>query len=342
MRVAILHNAVPDDAPLEDQDTLVQVEAVAAALVRLGTRAGDRRPARSIWRPCATNCCGCGPTWSSIWSNRWPTPTRWSTCRWPCSTCWACPTRGSRTEALFLTTHKLLAKERLRAGRPAHAGLDRKQSNHPRRTRRIRRIQCLIFVLFVFFVDHQRRLGPGLARHGRRRRAARRRCGRGAPTAATSGRAAVRPALFRRAVHRRPRVQPLGAGRSGRARGAAAGRNRLLRLSARQAAHRRAIGRSGRPIRSSITTRPAASISTAADGPLLDELRRLARQLLDAVRASRLGPGRFSRRCGRAAVDSGDQRQPVPLARRRLCRGAASRPSIPFDEAIRRILEEAI
>ena len=36
MRVAVLHNAVPADAPLEDQDTLVQVEAVSAALTRLG------------------------------------------------------------------------------------------------------------------------------------------------------------------------------------------------------------------------------------------------------------------------------------------------------------------
>ncbi len=36
MRIAILHNAVPKDAPPEDQDTLVQVEAVAGALARLG------------------------------------------------------------------------------------------------------------------------------------------------------------------------------------------------------------------------------------------------------------------------------------------------------------------
>ena len=38
MHVAILHNAIPPDAPLEDQDTLVQVEAVAAGLGRLGHR----------------------------------------------------------------------------------------------------------------------------------------------------------------------------------------------------------------------------------------------------------------------------------------------------------------
>jgi D-alanine-D-alanine ligase len=36
MRIAILHNAVPPDAPPEDQDTLVEVEVVAAALARLG------------------------------------------------------------------------------------------------------------------------------------------------------------------------------------------------------------------------------------------------------------------------------------------------------------------
>ncbi len=36
MRIAVLHNAVPDDAPVEDRDTLVQVETVVAALGRLG------------------------------------------------------------------------------------------------------------------------------------------------------------------------------------------------------------------------------------------------------------------------------------------------------------------
>jgi hypothetical protein len=36
MRVAVLHSAVPADAPLEDQDTLVQVDAVSSALARLG------------------------------------------------------------------------------------------------------------------------------------------------------------------------------------------------------------------------------------------------------------------------------------------------------------------
>lgn len=35
-KVAILHGAVPPDAPPDDQDTLLQVEAVAAALKRLG------------------------------------------------------------------------------------------------------------------------------------------------------------------------------------------------------------------------------------------------------------------------------------------------------------------
>ena len=85
-----------------------------------------------------------------------------------------------------------------------------------------------------------------------------------------------------------------------------------------------AIAPSGRPIRSSSTTRPAASISTAADGPLLDELRRLADELLDALRASRLGTGRLPGRRGRAAVDFGDQRRSLPFARRRLCRGAGA------------------
>ena len=36
MRIIILHPAVPPDATLEDQDSLVQVEAIAAAITRLG------------------------------------------------------------------------------------------------------------------------------------------------------------------------------------------------------------------------------------------------------------------------------------------------------------------
>lgn len=36
IKVAVLHGAVPPDAPLDERDTLVQLEAVSAALQRLG------------------------------------------------------------------------------------------------------------------------------------------------------------------------------------------------------------------------------------------------------------------------------------------------------------------
>ena len=71
------------------------------------------------------------------------------------------------------------------------------------------------------------------------------------------------------------------------------------------------------------------------------ELRQLGRAVLDVVRAPRLGPGRFSGRCRRAAVDSGGQRQSLPLARRRLRRGAAAGLHLRSTTAIQRILEDS-
>ena len=241
------------------------------------------------------------------------------------------PYTGSRTEALFLTTHKLLAKQRLRqAGLPTPAWMESEtiihEGHEEQRQRDLtqarRRLRVLRGSSRAFGTRRSRGMDDDAVLQ-------RRRCRRSCASGWRQRAARVGPALLRRAVHRRPGVQPLGAGRSRRAPRCFRRPRSTSRPSRPASRASWAIGRNGRPIRSSITTRPAASISTASDGPLLDELRRLAEQLLDAVRASRLGAGRFSGRCGRAAVDSGDQRQSLPLARRRLCRRARSRRRSP-------------
>jgi len=118
MRVAVLHNAVPADAPLEDQDTLVQVEAVSRALVRLGHEpaavsctldlAAMREELLRLRPDAAFNLV------ESLEGNDalvYLPPAVLDAMNLPYA--------GGRTEALFLTTHKLLAKERLRqAGLP--------------------------------------------------------------------------------------------------------------------------------------------------------------------------------------------------------------------------------
>jgi D-alanine-D-alanine ligase len=118
MRVAILHNAVPDDAPLEDQDTLVQVETVSAALARLGHE--------SVAIACTLNLAALRDdllrmrpdvVFNLVESLNGDD----SLVYLPLAVLDSLhiPYTGGRTEALFLTTHKLLAKQRLRqAGLP--------------------------------------------------------------------------------------------------------------------------------------------------------------------------------------------------------------------------------
>jgi D-alanine-D-alanine ligase len=118
MRVAILHNAVSRDAPPEDLDTLVQVEAVAKALTQLG-----HEPTRA---PCsldlAAMCNALRQTRPEVVFNlvesladcdslAYLPPAVLDTL--------GIPYTGSRTEALFLTTHKILGKQQMRqAGLP--------------------------------------------------------------------------------------------------------------------------------------------------------------------------------------------------------------------------------
>ena len=76
MRIVVLHQAVTEQDTVEDQDVLVQVEAVSAALRQLG---------HTVFAvPCTLNLEymlnqveQCGRTWFSTWcSNRWAGPIR--------------------------------------------------------------------------------------------------------------------------------------------------------------------------------------------------------------------------------------------------------------------------
>jgi D-alanine-D-alanine ligase len=124
MRVVVLHNAVPADAPLEDQDTLVQVEAVAAALGRLGHE--------PVVLPCTLDL---GATQAELARQRPDAVFNLveslagvdSLMYVPLAIldAFGVPYTGSGTEAMFLTTHKLLAKERMQyAGLPTPAWID--------------------------------------------------------------------------------------------------------------------------------------------------------------------------------------------------------------------------
>jgi D-alanine-D-alanine ligase len=117
MRVVILHNAVPADAPPEDQDTLVQVATVAASLGRLGHEvtstacdldlAAMQRELAKIRPDVVFNLVESLAGADSLVYLP-------SAVLDVLGILYA----GNRTEALFLTTHKILAKERMR-----HAGL---------------------------------------------------------------------------------------------------------------------------------------------------------------------------------------------------------------------------
>jgi D-alanine-D-alanine ligase len=114
MRIAVLHNAVHHDAPPEDQDTLVQVEAVREALIRLGHK------------PTAVSCTLDLAAMQDELRRSRPElvfnlvealADADSLIHLPAAVMdvMGLPYTGSRSESLLLTTNKLLAKQRLRA-----------------------------------------------------------------------------------------------------------------------------------------------------------------------------------------------------------------------------------
>jgi len=124
MRVVVLHNFVPPDAPAEDRDTLVQVEAVAEALARLGHE--------PITLSCTLDLTGIYDELPRlrpdvIFSLVESLVGADSLVYLPAAVLdvLRIPYCGCRTESLFLTTHKTLAKERMRRfGLPTPAWLE--------------------------------------------------------------------------------------------------------------------------------------------------------------------------------------------------------------------------
>ena len=124
MRVAILHNAVPADAPPEDQDTLVQVEAVAHALARLGHE--------STTLACTLDLAAMREKLLQqrpevVFNLVESLAESDSLAYLPLAVLDAIelPYAGNRTEAQFLTAHKVFAKHRmLEAGLPTPAWIE--------------------------------------------------------------------------------------------------------------------------------------------------------------------------------------------------------------------------
>jgi D-alanine-D-alanine ligase len=130
MRVTILHNAVPADAPPEDQDTLVEVDAVSSALTCLGHTATTLACSLDLaamredllrLRPdvvfnLVESLAGAD---SLVYLPAAVLDTL------------GLPYCGSRTESLFLTTHKTLAKQRMRqAGLPTPDWMENHSTIH--------------------------------------------------------------------------------------------------------------------------------------------------------------------------------------------------------------------
>jgi D-alanine-D-alanine ligase len=131
MRIAVLHNAVPDDAPLEDRDTLVQVDVVSRALAQLG-----HEPARvSCTLDLAAMCDQLRRMRPQRVFNLVESLADSDSLAYlPLAVLDSLGLlyTGSRTETLFLTTHKILAKQRMRqAGLPTPAWIESSSRHTP-------------------------------------------------------------------------------------------------------------------------------------------------------------------------------------------------------------------
>ncbi|MFZ1934416.1 MAG: hypothetical protein WCB27_08945 [Thermoguttaceae bacterium] len=124
MRVVVLHNFVAPDAPAEDRDTLVQVDAVAEALARLGHE--------PMTLSCTLDLTGMYDELPRVrpdvvFSLVESLAGADSLVYLPAAVLdvLGVPYCGCRTESLFLTTHKTLAKERMRRfGLPTPAWIE--------------------------------------------------------------------------------------------------------------------------------------------------------------------------------------------------------------------------
>ncbi len=123
MRIVILHPAIPPDATLEDQDSMVQVEAIAASLRRLGHE--------PLPMPCTLDLAAVrrdliGRQPAVVFNLVESVDGADSLQYLPTALLDAMSIRytGAPTEAIFQTTHKLLAKQLMHlAGLPTPAWL---------------------------------------------------------------------------------------------------------------------------------------------------------------------------------------------------------------------------
>jgi D-alanine-D-alanine ligase len=124
MRIAVLYNAVPEGATLEDQDLLVQVDAVAAALGSLGHEPIPLACSLDL-AAMRENLLRLEP--AVVFNLVESLAEADSLVYLPHAVLdvLGLPYAGNHTEAMFLTTHKLLAKQWLRnAGLPTAAWLE--------------------------------------------------------------------------------------------------------------------------------------------------------------------------------------------------------------------------
>ena len=307
MRVAVLHNAVPEDAPLEDQDTLVQVRAVVATLTRLG-----QEPATVS---CTLDLAALHDELlrlrpDAVFNLVESLAGADSLGYLPSAVLDVLGLRytGSRTEALFLTTHKLLAKQQLRqAGLPTpawmksqktiHEGHEAIQANskgkspsHPSRPSSPSWIIKGIWDQGSRGMDDDAVLRDVDPAELRRRLAER---------AARSG----RPCFAEQFVEGREFNLSVLAGPAGPQVLSPA----EIDFSAFPPGKPRIVGHRAKWQADSFEFNhtPRRFDFSPTDAPALRPPTLVGRAVLDAVWTPRLGPGRFPRRCRRAAVDFG-------------------------------------
>ena len=147
------------------------------------------------------------------------------------------PYTGSPTEAMFLTAHKLLAKERLcQAGLPTPAWIAADEEASPAHRTATGTVTAAAWI--IKSVSEHASLGLDEDSRGRRRSGRRR-----ASAAAANG--ALGRGVVCRGIYRRPGIQHRGLGQSAGTGNPPARRDRFLRLPRRKAARGRLSGEMG-------------------------------------------------------------------------------------------------
>ena len=113
MRVVILHNAIPPDAPESEQDTLVQVEAVRAALLSRGHDVSVLACTLDL-ETCRTRLIQAQPAVVFNLVEGLGGADRLAVLAPALLDALRIPYTGNRTEPLCLSNHKLLTKQQLR------------------------------------------------------------------------------------------------------------------------------------------------------------------------------------------------------------------------------------